>query len=73
MATYTYQCDTCLREEDVQHSVHVNMTGQKCWFCGDGKISRVLTSAPPFKLNGGGWASSNYSRDNVKARKPSKA
>lgn len=58
MPTYTYACDACEREMEVEQRIS-EAPLKKCPKCGKQKLRRLI-SGGNFILKGGGWYSDGY-------------
>jgi len=61
--TYTYICDTCHKEFEVEVPTIKDDPGcmVHCIHCEDGMGWKKVTGGQGFVLKGGGWASTGYS------------
>lgn len=58
MPTYTYACDACQREMELEQRIS-EAPLKKCPKCGKPKLKRLITGGN-FILKGGGWYSDGY-------------
>jgi putative FmdB family regulatory protein len=58
MPTYTYACDACEREMELEQRIS-EAPLKKCPKCGKQKLRRLITGGN-FILKGGGWYSDGY-------------
>lgn len=60
MPTYTYQCPSCKRKEDVVHGIKEDFICY-CGFCeGNPACVRIIDTAPGFQLKGKGWYQTDF-------------
>lgn len=58
--TYDYLCKFCAHEWEEDQKITENPI-EICPACGKKEAQRQISKGTSFILNGGGWASSNYS------------
>lgn len=58
MPTYTYACDACSREMELEQRIS-EAPLKKCPKCGKTKLRRLITGGN-FILKGGGWYADGY-------------
>lgn len=61
MPIYTYECPTCKKEKEVDHSINSEPI-INCEFC-NSRMKRIIKHAPAFKINGYFTSATGYSKD----------
>lgn len=61
MPTYEYDCTGCGKKWQADQRITED-AATKCPSCGAEKARRLISGAPPFVLNGDGWAKDGYGK-----------
>lgn len=62
MPTYEYLCKNCQNQWEEEHSIN-DPPVTYCKQCKKDTAIRLISAGTGFILAGGGWASTNYSKD----------
>lgn len=65
MPIYTYLCDTCKVEFELEQKLKEEPI-KDCFYC-SGKVKRIIVPGTSFKLLGSGWFSDGYQKSNKKS------
>lgn len=61
MPTYTYACDSCKQEFELEQKISEDPI-KECKFCGQA-VKRIIVPGSTFQLKGGGWFNQGYNKE----------